>query len=392
MSARWPLVIVLALTLSGAVFVGPAITDEPCDVIGGTGTTHATVGELLAAMSPGDTGCLHGYPENAEPSNSGLYEENVTITGSGVTLRSHPGEVAQIKGRLSIAAPDVTVSHLVLDGRNTSDHTSPRITQVGDRARLVDNVITTRGTTSCVWLDGTSTDILDGVEVQHNRIHDCNTAVTVEHADYSKVMHNLIYDHNGVGVRLTPDADQGSVYANVIDRSVHSVEIGPESDSNYVGMNVLANPTTWNLKIPAQPGTHNVFGSNCVWKSGGDGIDYTYTTNSWQFEKVIVAANRTANPGYLGAASEADYTIQSTSGCHGTTGNMSAAVSDNGRPHREQAVNLRPNVLFIVSDDQRADTMDVMPKTVARLKGPAGTGGGGTEYQQAFVTTPLCCP
>jgi arylsulfatase A-like enzyme len=46
----------------------------------------------------------------------------------------------------------------------------------------------------------------------------------------------------------------------------------------------------------------------------------------------------------------------------------------------------RPNVLIIVTDDQRARTMRVMPKTrrwFAR---------GGRRYPHAFVTTPLCCP
>ena len=47
----------------------------------------------------------------------------------------------------------------------------------------------------------------------------------------------------------------------------------------------------------------------------------------------------------------------------------------------------RPNVLVIVTDDQRAgDTLDVMPETRRRF---AGTG---TTFTNAFVTTPLCCP
>lgn len=47
----------------------------------------------------------------------------------------------------------------------------------------------------------------------------------------------------------------------------------------------------------------------------------------------------------------------------------------------------RPNVLIIVSDDQRAtDTMHVMPKTVRFL------GRDGTRFDQFYATTPLCCP
>ena len=47
----------------------------------------------------------------------------------------------------------------------------------------------------------------------------------------------------------------------------------------------------------------------------------------------------------------------------------------------------RPNILLIVTDDQRAaGTMDVMPQTMAWF------GTGGTQFTQAYSTTPGCCP
>lgn len=55
------------------------------------------------------------------------------------------------------------------------------------------------------------------------------------------------------------------------------------------------------------------------------------------------------------------------------------------RPVRAAAS--RPNVLLIVTDDQRLEgTLGVMPKTMAVFR------GGGTEFTQGYVTTPLCCP
>lgn len=45
-----------------------------------------------------------------------------------------------------------------------------------------------------------------------------------------------------------------------------------------------------------------------------------------------------------------------------------------------------PNILLIVTDDQRADTMRVMPKTRRIF------GRGGTRFSEAFTPTPLCCP
>jgi hypothetical protein len=56
---------------------------------------------------------------------------------------------------------------------------------------------------------------------------------------------------------------------------------------------------------------------------------------------------------------------------------------------------LRPNIVFLLTDDQRWDTMDgthgvggaaVMPRTRAALR------DSGVEMMNAFLTTPLCCP
>ena len=47
----------------------------------------------------------------------------------------------------------------------------------------------------------------------------------------------------------------------------------------------------------------------------------------------------------------------------------------------------RPNLLVIMTDDQRADgTMEVMPKTRRKI------GGQGRTFLEAYTTTPKCCP
>ena len=46
----------------------------------------------------------------------------------------------------------------------------------------------------------------------------------------------------------------------------------------------------------------------------------------------------------------------------------------------------RPNILLIVTDDQRDGTMSMMPDFERWF------GAGGTRYENAFVTTPACCP
>jgi len=45
----------------------------------------------------------------------------------------------------------------------------------------------------------------------------------------------------------------------------------------------------------------------------------------------------------------------------------------------------RPNILLFITDDQRLDTMDGMPKTQRIFS-------NGIKYTNAYVTTPVCCP
>lgn len=46
----------------------------------------------------------------------------------------------------------------------------------------------------------------------------------------------------------------------------------------------------------------------------------------------------------------------------------------------------RPNIVLIITDDQRWDTLGVMPNVQAML------GDQGVTFENAMVTTPLCCP
>jgi arylsulfatase A-like enzyme len=63
------------------------------------------------------------------------------------------------------------------------------------------------------------------------------------------------------------------------------------------------------------------------------------------------------------------------------------ATATPGTRADSQALEQKPNVIFIVTDDQRRrGTLSVMPKTVRWFV------RGGTNFNNAFATTPLCCP
>jgi arylsulfatase A-like enzyme len=53
---------------------------------------------------------------------------------------------------------------------------------------------------------------------------------------------------------------------------------------------------------------------------------------------------------------------------------------------REEPPGARPNIVLIVTDDQRADTLFAMPNVRHLLA------GHGITFSNAFVTTPFCCP
>ena len=63
-----------------------------------------------------------------------------------------------------------------------------------------------------------------------------------------------------------------------------------------------------------------------------------------------------------------------------------SAVSHRAGPRSASVQASEPNVLIIVTDDQRPDTMEFMPRT-QRLFGKRGV-----TFERAFATTPLCCP
>ncbi len=68
-------------------------------------------------------------------------------------------------------------------------------------------------------------------------------------------------------------------------------------------------------------------------------------------------------------------------------GAMTLVVTEGRAPAQPRAAGERPNVLIIVTDDQRArGTFQAMPRTDQWLL------GDGVTFTDAYATTPLCCP
>ena len=65
---------------------------------------------------------------------------------------------------------------------------------------------------------------------------------------------------------------------------------------------------------------------------------------------------------------------------------MASPSREAASPTRSDGAGDRPNILVIVTDDQRWDSLATMPKTRRWF------GKGGTRFTRAVVTTPTCCP
>jgi arylsulfatase A-like enzyme len=235
--------------------------------------------------------------------------------------------------------------------------------------------------------------------------------------------HNAVYDNAGTGLSLGPAADGAYVVRNILDRNergiVWSSGVLPgdtsvsATDGSVAAGNIVSNSAGQNVTAdwhdpdgegPDEPvpGAANGFWTNCVYHPTlpAGGVDSGTTSHTWNPAKIWSPLNAVGDPLYADAE-RGDFALAAASPCPPVTGDLSLAIDDEGpgagddRPDESDAVNLRPNVLVIVTDDQRIGSVvdGVMPRTLDWFKrGTASGAPGGTEFADAFVTTPVCCP
>ncbi|MGH2978049.1 MAG: right-handed parallel beta-helix repeat-containing protein, partial [Solirubrobacterales bacterium] len=241
---------------------------------GSAASPYRTVQKLADSLAPGQTGCLR----------AGLYEQDVKVTrgggpGSPVTLTSHPGERATLKGRLRIAdsANFVTVEALDLDGRDASNLPSPSV--YGDDVVFRDNDVTDHHTGICFLLGSDQYGRAKRTTIERNRIHDCGVlpaqnhhhGIYIEASDDARILNNWIYDNADRGVQMFPDSQRSYIAGNVIDGNGQGVSYARESAHNVVEHNVVSNSVLrWNIEDWQLSGTGNVARNNCVWTTRTD--------------------------------------------------------------------------------------------------------------------------
>jgi parallel beta-helix repeat protein len=258
----------VAIALAGAES-DPASHAE-CDRVGDSPR------KLLRTLRPGQTGCLPGGTYSG-----GLELRSGGRPGAPVTLRSSPGELARIVGRVVLHedADFVTLSQLALDGRNPQRLPSPSV--VGDDVTF-DRVDVTNGHTSiCFTLGAAGVGVAERTVITGSRIHDCGTlpAMNHEHGIYvgrargARIVGNWIYGNADRGIQLYPEPIGTVVRGNVIDRNGQGVAFGglraAAPRGNVVEGNVITGSLLrGNIESFAAPGgsagSGNSVRRNCV--------------------------------------------------------------------------------------------------------------------------------
>jgi hypothetical protein len=283
---------------------------------GNARSPFATVSRLVAALRPGQTGCLL----------AGRYQEDVRVDRGAraekrITLRAAPGARATICGFVWFkpGAAYWRLSRLTVDGSCSTQNT---IQINGDHITLDHDDLTNRHRDrSCVIIGSSTHGGARATWLHHDRIHDCGDSL-FSHGIYAasprnaRITDNFIYANSGLGVHLYPDAQGTLVKRNVIDGNgsglVFSGTTPYASSDNLVTNNIFSSNglygvgSSWGTPV----GTGNVAKANCFW----DNAKGAFAPNPVGY---VRSRNIEGNPEFI-ARNTRDYRLRRKSPCRAT--------------------------------------------------------------------------
>lgn len=299
-SAR-PAILALLLAAIAALALGsPARAATCAHVAAPTGSDRAagtvahpfrTAQKVIESLRPGDTGCLRDGRYDQEV--NGPFVANFFRggrKGAPITLRSYPGERAQLRGITTVSpgADYVTITGLSIDGRRVRGDDNPiGIQLMAKHTVLSDNDITDP-TANCVTMgvDGWGTAVEN--VIRGNVFHDCgheadglhDHAIYVNSARGGSISDNLIVRSAAFAVHFYGHNRDVTVDHNVIaDNGGGIIFAGYKkhvSSHNTVTHNVIVNSSLrpglvawWD----GAKGTGNVASSNCLADNAGQDVD-----------------------------------------------------------------------------------------------------------------------
>ncbi|HTB70444.1 MAG TPA: right-handed parallel beta-helix repeat-containing protein [Solirubrobacteraceae bacterium] len=278
------------------------------DSAAGTAEAPLRTAQALAnALAPGQVGCLR-----AGSYGGGLRIGHGGGAGAPLTLRSYPGEQAQITGRFYIPSGSnyVTIADLRLDGNFQSGQQLPSPSVDANDATFEADDVTNEHTGICFDIGSETWGSADSTVLTGNRIHDCGImpSTNLDHGIYlqdatnTRITGNLI-DHNADrGIQFYPSAQNSVVSGNVIADNGEGIDFsgayGVASNGNVVEHNLIVNSTIRHDVESWYPsgnpvGVGNVLQSNCLSSRGVSTYDGGFTARA----NVTVAAAELAGEG-----------------------------------------------------------------------------------------------
>lgn len=187
----------------------------------GAGTAQA----LLNTLKPGQTGCLHGGRYTGTgPQGYVVVPQRGGRPGRPITLRSAPGERAQLRGIVYVppGANRFTLSHVDLDARHPQRPAESQIgVQVlGDRAKIAASRITTHANQTCLIIQ----DAARRTTISGSVFYDCGDP-------RNGILDHAIYAANSRRARIT-----GNVFTRT---SAWAVHLYPGARNSYVARNLM---------------------------------------------------------------------------------------------------------------------------------------------------------
>jgi parallel beta-helix repeat protein len=284
-----------------------------------------TIQKAVDTLRPGQTALVR----------AGIYRENVFMRRGGtpnerITLRAYASERVVLRGRLRVAADDVRVVGLRIDGRGLQLAT-PLVYVMGGRGVTLERLEATRSSRSGILVGNTARD----VTVIACWVHDNGTRPQLDHGivlsrgSGGRVESNVV-DHNRAGgILVYPEWDTALVNQNtVIGNGSFGVLVGGErttSDRILVVNNIVAYNggqgirTFWRNDV----GRGNAAAYNLIWGNAEDDVSRAGIEQHGNFH---------AAPHFLDLAA-GDFRLQRRSPAVGQAlVRYTARIDRNGRP------------------------------------------------------------
>jgi Right handed beta helix region len=316
-------------TVTCAKYASPSGSDSSA---GSASAPWRSAQYLVDHLSSGETGCLFG----------GSYVGNVSVSRSGVSLVSVPGQRARVLGYVLVrnTADGVTLQDFDVDGHDVSNVT---VQVLGDGVTLRGLDITNRNKAGTSYngiclaagygFEQSAANTAVDLTVAASRIHNCGDdghehAIYLESTRNARIVDNYLYDNPGYGLLFYPDAQGTVAEYNLIDGNSGQCRSNisfsgespggeysqPHSSSNNVVRYSLITISRCRYNVESfyptgTAGVGNVVESSCVWSA-------PYGNFNFDDGGYSERNNRNSDPLYVDRAAK-NFALQSGSPCTG---------------------------------------------------------------------------